>query len=136
MKSAIKSCSISITILIFMGLNTAPSPAAASDKDSFYHIELSKDVLTKPEVMAAWRAYGKFKGQWRDSIFFQMYPNETEYRYTYKEELDCRRKLAEYWIAFKKANPGTKDRYLDDLAKAYRSVYFPEYVYKLSLIHI
>lgn len=131
MNFSIKITLSSICIMALIVIFSAPSlPAQASEADHFYSIKIHKEILTNPHAMAAWRLYGKFKQEWRDSIFFRHFPNEKKYRYTYKEELDCRKRLAEYWINFRKANPRVENRYLNDLVKAYRSVYFPEYVYK------
>jgi len=131
MKYVIKLSFLSVIIPALVILCAAlSSPVQASEKGHFYSIKMAKEILTKPHAMAAWRAYGRFKQEWRDSIFFRHYPNKNKYRYTYKEELDCRKRLAEYWITFKKANPKAENHYLDDLVKAFRSVYFPEYVYK------
>jgi hypothetical protein len=131
MKSVFKLSFLSVIILALVILcATLSAPAQTSEKGHFYRIKIAKEILTDPHAMAAWRIYGQFKQEWRDSIFFRHYPDEDKYRFTYKEELDCRKRLAEYWITFKKANPGVENRYLDDLVKAFRSVYFPEYVYK------
>ena len=71
MKPVIKSGFIGVIILMLFGFcPSLSSLAMASNKDSFYHIELSKEVFDKPGAMVAWRAYGKFKSDWRDSIFF------------------------------------------------------------------
>ncbi len=136
MKSILKF-SLSSTIIPTLVILCAAlsSPAQASEKDHFYSIKLAKEILSDPHAMAAWHIYGTFKQEWRDSIFFRHYPNEKKYRYTYKEELDCRKRLAEHWMTFKKTNPRVENRYLDDLVKAYRSVYFPEYVYKYFKQH-
>jgi hypothetical protein len=113
--------------LIF-GIFAATAPAESTK--IIYNIRLSDDVLDKPQVLMAWQMYAKFKQEWRQERFFEQFPDEKKYRYSYKEELDCRKKLAEYWRDYKKTNPKVSDEYLDDLVKVYGSIYFPEYVYK------
>lgn len=131
MKFVIKISLSGIIISMLVITCVAQSLSAQNiEKDHFYSIKIAKEILTDPHAMAAWRMYGRFKQEWKDSIFFRHYPNEDKYRYTYKEELDCRKRLAEYWMTFKRTNPKVENDYLDDLVKAFRSVYFPEYVYK------
>lgn len=106
------------------------SEAQAQTTQPIYRVSVSENVLNKPHTMTAWRFYGKCKKEWRETKFFEYYPTETKYRYTYKEELDCRRKLARFWIDQKKNQPRATNKYLDQLMKVYLSVYLPEYTYK------
>jgi len=106
------------------------SSVYASESESFFRVKISEKILTKPYSVTAWRLYGQLKLEWREELFFQRFPDEKKYRYTYKEELDCRRKLAEYWMQFKQTNPGVSDPYLDNLVIIFKSIYLPEYVYK------
>jgi len=123
------------TIFILMGLIIglaiiAPQPANAGDKTVIYKIVISEEIMDDPQALMAWRMYAKYKKQWREELFFQTFPDEKKYRYSYKEELDCRKRLAEYWLDMKKNNRSLSNKYLDKLAIAYGSLYFPEYVYK------
>ncbi len=102
----------------------------AEEKKRIFNIKVDHDIMKDPHAFAAWREYGKFKQEWRQALFFEQFPDEKEYRYSYKEELDCRKRLALYWADLKKANPGIENEYLDDLLKVYNSFYFPEYIYK------
>jgi len=110
---------------IFTGSNLS-----AEDFGTMYRIKINEEVLSKPYSLTAWQYYGQCKKEWRTELYFKQFPNAKKYKPSYKEELNCRRKLAQYWIEQKKVDPGLKDRYLDDLVKAYYSMYFPEYVYK------
>lgn len=104
--------------------------ASAESARIIYNIKLSEDIMDKPQILMAWQMYAKYKQEWRQQLFFEQFPDEKKYRYSYKEELDCRKKLAEYWRDYKKTNPNVSDEYLDDLVKVYGSIYFPEYIYK------
>ena len=106
------------------------SHASAENAKTIYNIKLSEAIMDNPQVLMAWQRYAKFKQEWRQKLFFEQFPDEKKYRYSYKEELDCRKRLAEYWIEFKKTNPKAHDEYLDDLVKVYGSIYFPEYIYR------
>jgi hypothetical protein len=94
-----------------------------------YRVKISQDVLDEPFAMAAWRVYGDAKLEWRTEKFFEQFPDEKKYRYTYKEELDCRKRLAEYWEDYTRANPRVSNKYLDQLVAVSKSLYFPEYIY-------
>jgi hypothetical protein len=106
------------------------STAEAENTRAIYNIKLSEDILDKPQVLMAWQIYAKCKQEWRGQRFFEQFPEEKKYRYSYKEELDCRKRLAEYWRDYRKTYPNASDDYLDDLVKVYSSIYFPEYIYK------
>ncbi len=117
-----------ITFSLIFGI-FAPYSSADNTK-AIYNIKLSEDILDKPQVLMAWQMYAKYKQEWRQQKFFEQFPDEKKYRYSYKEELDCRKQLAEYWIDYKKTYPNAQDKYLDELVKVYGSIYFPEYIYK------
>jgi len=113
--------------LVFMA---APQEANGDDGNVIYRVRLSEATMQDPHALAAWRINGQHKLAWRKELFFKQFPTEHEYRFSYKEELDCRMKMAEYWLELKKTYPELKNAYLDDLAIVYNSIYFPEYVYK------
>jgi hypothetical protein len=108
----------------------ASQPAKADDGPVIYKVVISEEVMDDPHALSAWREYAKFKKEWRKELFFKTFPDEKKYRFTYKEELDCRKRLAEYWIDMKKRNPELSNEYLDKLTSVYNSLYFPEYIYK------
>lgn len=116
--------------LIFIIAAFACGQANADDKMVFYKVVISEDIMEDPHAVAAWREYANAKKEWREELFFQTFPDEKKYRYSYREELDCRKRLAEYWIDLKGRNPGISNPYLDQLAQVYNSLYFPEYIYK------
>ncbi|NIR65805.1 MAG: hypothetical protein GWO41_08505, partial [candidate division Zixibacteria bacterium] len=84
--------------LIFIIAAFACGQANADDKMVFYKVVISEDIMEDPHAVAAWREYANAKKEWREELFFQTFPDEKKYRYSYREELDCRKRLAEYWI--------------------------------------
>jgi len=120
-----------LLVLTALLICTALNPdLKAAEKKKIYNVKIDHEIMKDPHAFTAWQEYGKFKQEWRESLFFKQFPDEKKYRYSYKEELDCRKRLALYWADLKKANPGINNEYLDDLLKVYNSFYFPEYVYK------
>jgi hypothetical protein len=117
-----------VAVLIIGTLSS--TTLTAENYGTFYRVKIHEEVLTKPHALTAWKYYGASKEEWRKELFFKQFPNEKKYFPSYKEELNCRRQLAQYWINQKKNNSNVTDRYLDDLVRAYNSMYFPEYVYK------
>lgn len=120
-----------LALTIFTTLLFCPvvQSSASEIEGVIYQVKISQDVMTKPHVMAAWRIYGDARLKWRTEKFFEQFPDEKEYRYTYKEELDCRKRLAEHWINYTAKYPDVSDEYLDELAIASKSLFFPEYIY-------
>jgi hypothetical protein len=65
---------------------------------------------------------------WIDSKFFEAHPDESEYRYTFDEEVYARETLAKVWYGLHKKE-GVSDYYLSQLAMAERSGFIREYVW-------
>ncbi|HDS00572.1 MAG TPA: hypothetical protein ENO22_12175 [candidate division Zixibacteria bacterium] len=125
-----KHINLILIVFIFIIAVLAVQQVRAEDKTVIYKVVISEEVMTDAHAVAAWREYAQAKKKWREELFFQTFPDEKKYRYSYREELDCRKRLAEYWIDLKEGNPGISNSYLDQLAQIYNSLYFPEYVYK------
>ena len=119
-----------IFISIFVITLNYGSSAQAQIRKKIYRVKLDEDILNKPHAMTAWSFYGTCKQEWRNTKYFEYFPHAEEYRYSYNEELDCRKRLAQFWSDLKQNHPEANDVYLDDLVKVYRSIYMPEYVYK------
>ena len=123
-----------ITFIIFLSIFAVTlnfgSSAQAQIRKKIYRVRLDEEILSQPHAMTAWNYYGECKQEWRNSKYFEYFPHAEEYRYTYNEELDCRKKLAKFWSDLKQNHPEAHSDYLDDLVKVYRSIYMPEYVYK------
>ena len=130
MRSHCKLINYQLIVILFALVLGPLMQSSASEIDGvIYQVRISQDIMTKPHVMAAWRIYGDERLQWRTEKFFEQFPDEKKYRYTYKEELDCRKRLAEHWISYTAKYPDVTDEYLDELAIASKSLFFPEYIY-------
>jgi len=105
------------------------STSASGFKREIYRVELDSRVAGKPMLAAAWTHYGELKAKWKSDLFYQKFPEEYEYRYTFDEEYACRRALADKWAELKKRHPSLSDRYLDNLLRVKNSRYFDEYIY-------
>jgi hypothetical protein len=98
-------------------------------KRELYNVELDESIRDKPAQVAVWGYYGDLKARWRTEIFKQRFPSESEYRYTFEEEFECRRALAEQWEGLKKSEARFSDKYLDNLSRAKNSAFFKEYIF-------
>lgn len=83
----------------------------------------------RDDAAAAWMAYGLNHVLWHREEFSKKFPDETSYRYTFEEEVDCRTTLAKVWTELRQANPALKDKYLDELASVYSSGFIKKYVF-------
>jgi len=124
---------VSTTIIftaIFLFIMNFGSSAQTQIRKEISRYKIAEEVLNQPHAMTAWSYYGECKQEWRQSKYFEYFPKSEEYRLSYNEELDCRRKLAKFWADLKHDHPEVSNDYLDDLVMVYRSIYLPEYVYK------
>lgn len=114
--------SVAFISLVGIGFNcAAPRQRVTISMDQ----ELTKGNQT---VSAAWMAYGMQKALWRTKTFFEKNPGATVYGYSFMEEVECRRSLAEIWLDLKKKD-GSTDPYLDDLAAVVKAGFIREYVW-------
>ena|GEM_PF-2205412 len=124
---------VATACIIFSIRSMSSASASESHNDGFkrelYKVELDESIMNRPALVAVWQQYGKMKARWRDGLFREEFPNESKYRLTLREELECRKHLAEQWEKLKAANPKYSDRYLDNLVKVKDSRYFTEYIY-------
>ncbi|OIO38309.1 MAG: hypothetical protein AUJ75_03030 [Candidatus Omnitrophica bacterium CG1_02_49_10] len=86
------------------------------------------ETLTDESVMAAWLAYAFTRGNWYEKAFFEAFPSEKEYRYTFEEEVDARRTLCQVWSELLETDATLKDKYLDEVSMVFKSGYLGEYV--------
>lgn len=108
---------------------SATESESSGFKKRLWKVEVHRSVMGKPALATVWRQYGEMKANWRSEKFFEVFPTETKYRYTFREELECRKFLAEKWEYLKKTSPRFSDEYLDNLVKVKNSRYFDEYIY-------
>jgi hypothetical protein len=111
----------------------ASVPEQESGKSGFkrelWTVELDKSVMNKPALAVVWRQYGELKVKWRTEIFRERFPDEKSYRYTFAEEYECRKLLAEKWEELQGTRGKHEDDYLDNLVKVKNSRFFKEYIY-------
>ncbi len=123
--------------VVLFAFVTLMSITAASQDDSrnqrlkreLYRVVVDKSITDRPALVTTWQKYGELKAKWRTELFYAEFPKEKKYRYTFKEELECRAFLADQWSIIRKQNVRFTDKYLDNLVKAKNSRYFREYVY-------
>jgi len=127
------TAAIAVIAIIFSLEAISSANATENSKEGFkralYKVEVSKSITDKPALVSVWRQYGELKAKWRTEIFHKEYPTETKYRYTFREEYDCRMLLANQWETLKKSNPRFSDEYLDNLVRVKNSRYFNEYIF-------
>lgn len=128
-KTTTQICTIIIFITIFLFTLNFGSTTQAQISKEIYRVKIAEEILSQPHALTAWKYYGECKQEWRQSKFFEYFPNAEKYRFSYNEELDCRRKLAKFWSDLKELHPEIKNDYLDELVNVSRSIYLPEYVY-------
>lgn len=111
----------------------ASVPEQDSGKSGFkrelWRVELDKSIMNEPALAVVWRQYGELKVKWRTEIFRERFPREKSYRYTFEEEYDCRKLLAEKWEEMQGTRGERSNTYLDNLVKVKNSRYFKEYIY-------
>lgn len=117
--------------VVLIGISSASQdePPGQRFKRELYRVILDRDIMDRPALVSVWQKYGEIKAKWRSELFNKEFPNDSKYRYTFKEELDCRAFLAEQWTIIKKQKKRFTDRYLDNLVAAKNSRYFKEYIY-------
>jgi hypothetical protein len=122
------------TACIILSIRSMSSASGSENSDDgfkreLYKVELDESIMNRPALAAVWQQYGQMKASWRAGLFQAEFPGESKYRLTLKEELECRKHLAEQWEQLKATNPKYSDKYLDNLVKAKNSPYFKEYIY-------
>lgn len=116
-------------ILISISSASQNEAQAQRFKRELYRVILDRDITDRPALVTTWQKYGEMKAKWRSELFYAEFPSESKYRYTFKEELECRAFLAEQWSIIRKQNSRFTDSYLDNLVKVKDSRYFREYIY-------
>jgi tetratricopeptide (TPR) repeat protein len=92
-------------------------------------ISMSSELKGKDNaVSGAWLGYGMKKALWRTKTYFENNPSASTYHYSFSEEVDCRKTLAQMWCEMKRNN-GPQDQYLDDLARVVSAGFIAEYAW-------
>ena len=90
--------------------------------------EIVIDPSTSKDTLAPWLVYAGARSIWMETKFYQEYPAESSYRYTFREEFEARDSCAMLWIKLKEKD-GLQNRYLDDLTMVKRSGFLREYIW-------
>jgi hypothetical protein len=117
--------------VILISISSASQDEAQGQrfKRELYRVILDRDIMDRPALVTVWQKYGEMKAKWRSELFYAEFPSESKYRYTFKEELECRAFLAEQWSIIRKQKSRFTDRYLDNLVTVKDSRYFKEHIY-------
>jgi len=119
-----------IFIILFFGLFVfnVLGYSYSENEQKDYELILDNSIIGDSKLTAAWLAYGGTRGFWYEEEFFQQYPNENNYRYTFHEELEARRSLAQVWHELSQEDSSIQDKYLDELVVVCKNGYIKEYV--------
>ncbi len=101
----------------------SPKPTVTID------MSYGRAKLEAPGVLSAWLVYGFAREYFRNEGFLKENPGVREYRYSFKEELESRKALAQMWQGFQKDKPEIRDDYLDALVRVYKADFLSEYVW-------
>ena len=115
-----------LILIIFLLAFSAPDYSYSENKQRDCTIILDESLEEGPT--AAWLAYALKRVLWYRETFFEEFPNEGNYRYTFQEEIESRKNLAQVWLELCQNDPSFHDKYLDELVIIYQNGYLNEYV--------
>lgn len=95
------------------------------DKD----VKIVLDETLTDDILPAWLAYAGCRALWVNKRYFEMYPNNKQYQYTFDEECECRLNMAKLWESMKEKQNNLKNNYFDDVVMISKTNYFKEYIW-------